>query len=71
MSNTIIQKSELGTRHSELIVLDIAGRVVCEFENSGVRESEIIVDVGQLPPGLYLVKLQTEDGVGVRKIIKQ
>jgi photosystem II stability/assembly factor-like uncharacterized protein len=57
-------------QNSKLKIVDLYGRVVYEYKNSGVRESEIIVDVSHLPSGLYLVKLQTEDGVGVRKIIK-
>jgi photosystem II stability/assembly factor-like uncharacterized protein len=70
-SSKLQNNSQLPTAYSKLEILGISGRKVWEYENSGVRESEMFVDVSHLPAGLYLVKLQTEAGVGVRKIIKQ
>jgi len=63
--------SALGTRHSELEVINLSGNVVYKEENTRSGEAEITVDVSHLPAGLYLVMLQTEDAVGVRKIIKR
>lgn len=69
-SSKLQNNSQLPTANSKLEILDISGRTVCEYESQRIRESEIVIDVGHLPAGMYLVKLQTEDGVGVRKIVK-
>jgi hypothetical protein len=49
----------------------MTGRIMHQEEYRGDGVMEFSADVSHLPTGLYLVKLQTEDGVGVRKIIKQ
>jgi hypothetical protein len=57
------------TQNSKLIIVDILGKTVFEEEMGGAGDGEISVDVSHLTSGLYLVKLQTEEAVGVRKII--
>lgn len=65
------RNSKPKTQHSKLEILDLQGRVVHEKEMGSMGEGEIVVDVSHLPAGLYLVKLQTEDAVGVQKLIKK
>jgi len=72
ITNSKIQNNSTpNTQPSTLEIIDLHGRVVYEKESSGIREYEIVVDVSHLPAGLYLLKMQTEDAVGVRKIIKR
>ena len=40
-----------------------------EKERGRVGVGEMSVDISQLPAALYLVKLKTEDAVGVQKIV--
>ena len=53
-----------------LEVLDLSGRAVVNTIEGWAEEHSILLDISQLPAGMYLVKLQTEDRVGVQKIIK-
>jgi len=59
------------TQPSTLELIDLHGRVVYEDETGRMGEEEVSVDVSHLKSGLYLLKLQTEDAIGVRKIIIQ
>lgn len=65
-----LRYSLLDTRYSILEIIDYLGKVVLKQEIGREGEEELCVDVSHLPAGLYIVKLQTEDAVGVRKIIK-
>jgi hypothetical protein len=61
--------SKLQNSKTKIEIIDLFGKVAYEEEIVSRGEAEISVDVGHLPAGLYLVKLQTEEAVGVRKII--
>ena len=72
ITNSKIQNNlKFKTQNSKLEILDLHGKVAYEEEIGRRGEEEISVDVSHLPAGLYLVKLQTGDAVGVRKIIIQ
>ena len=64
-----LRNLKLETRDLQLEIIDITGKVMYEEKMGRRGDGEISVDVSHLPAGLYLVKLQTEDAFGVRKII--
>jgi hypothetical protein len=49
-------------------VIDITGRVVKTLK---FIDKETTIDLSAMPAGVYLIKLQTEDAVGVQKFIKK
>jgi hypothetical protein len=49
-------------------VIDITGRVTKSLE---LRDQETTIDLIELPAGVYFIKLQSEDALGVQKIIVQ
>ncbi len=59
---------KLETRDLKLEIIDIKGRLMKSMELNG---HENTIDVSDLPAGVYFVKLQVEEAVGVRKIIIQ
>lgn len=61
-----IRNLKLETRDLKLEIFDNMSRLV---KSMGFSGHENTIDISDLPAGLYLVKLQTEDAVGVRKII--
>jgi len=67
----IQNNSTLNTQHSTLQIIDLCGKVVYEDGITNCEDGKTSVDVSHLPAGLYLVKLQTDEAVGVRKIIIQ
>ena len=52
---------------ARIIIIDLHGRVVLDMEN--VLEKTI--DTGNLPEGLYTMKVITNDGVSVHKFVKE
>jgi hypothetical protein len=63
-TNSKIQNSKF-----KIEIIDLFGKIVFEEEMGCWENGTISVDLSHLPAGLYLVKLQTEEAVGVRKII--
>jgi photosystem II stability/assembly factor-like uncharacterized protein len=61
-----VRISDIGYQISDIITL--AGNTVKSIKLQGQRN---IIDVSDLPAGIYLIKLQTEDAVGVQKFIIQ
>ena len=55
-------------------IYDIAGREVERMENGELRmekgEHSVKFDVSGLEKGVYFVKVETDNGVGVAKLIK-
>ncbi len=66
-----IRLSAPGTRNSKLEIIGVSGKVVYKKDCGSDGLQEFRVDVSHLPAGLYLVKLQTEEALGIRKIIIQ
>jgi hypothetical protein len=50
-----------------LRLLNSAGIVI--FENNYYSENEVIIDVNELASGLYFVNIETDEGVGVKKLL--
>ena len=40
-------------------------------ENFSFGKHSVTFDVNELPRGIYLLMLQTEDGVSIRRLVKQ
>lgn len=47
-------------------IMDVAGKMIKEF-----TQNITIINVANLPKGLYLVQIQTEKGIGVKRFIKE
>jgi hypothetical protein len=56
------------TRKAKSEIIDISGCVVKSMELQG---QENTIEISDLPAGVYFIKLQTEDAVGVQKFIKK
>jgi hypothetical protein len=67
----VIQRLAPATLYSKLSIMDLSGQLVYAESGGRMGNKEVSVDISHLPPGLYLVKLQTDKGVGVQKIMKQ
>ena len=57
-------------------LFDIAGCQISivgksEIGQSEIRKSEIAINMAHLPAGIYFLRIQTENGVVVRKVVKQ
>jgi hypothetical protein len=52
----------------EVAVIDIIGKEIKRIE---INSSDYILDVSDLPKGVYLIKLTSDDGIIAKKIIKQ
>ncbi len=59
---------KLETRDLKLEIIDIKGRLMKSMELNG---HENTIEVSDFQAGVYFVKLQVEEAVGVRKIIIQ
>jgi hypothetical protein len=61
--------SEMGIIH-KVAVLNINGQSVYE-QKIGEEKSEIELNVSQLPKGIYILKVDTENGQEVKKFVKE
>ncbi len=63
------QKSEL--RNLKFEILDICGNVLktISFDNRSPGEQELVIDVSDLPAGMYFVRMEAEGKLGMRKLI--
>ena len=55
-------------------IFDVMGRTVganLAVAPDGTHQSQIAMDISHLPTGIYFLRIQTETGVVVRKVIKQ
>jgi len=50
-----------------LRLLNSAGIVI--FENNYYSENEVIIDINELASGLYFVNIETDEGVGFKKLL--
>lgn len=63
-----LQYSILDTPYSIIEIVDYSGKVVLKQEVGNRDDVKKNVYVGHLPAGIYIVKLHTQDAVGVRKL---
>lgn len=55
-----------------LQLLDLNGKIIWTHRDHAPKGAHSErVDTGQLIPGIYLLRIQTEDGVGVRRFVRQ
>ena len=55
--------------NTKTIVFDMAGSKIKEMTSRGSNEKAI--DVSELPPGIYIIQIQTEKGVETKKLVVQ
>lgn len=59
----------------EVSILDLNGRTVANHQfvisNPGIQNSEFTIDLSDLPAGLYLLRIVTDNGVTMQKILKE
>ncbi len=67
-SNTLFIEIENGNENAELSMYDVHGRLVLQ---QVLQSSATQVDISRLSSGLYIIKLLTVEGVGVKKFIKE
>lgn len=58
----------VSTDNTRLLILTLTGQLVMELEFTG---SQIRIDIGSLPPGVFIVRLQNKESVAVSKLIKE
>ncbi len=63
------QKSEL--RNQKIEILDISGKVLktISIDKRSPGEQELVIDVSNLPAGIYLIRMEAEGKLGMRKLI--
>ena len=54
----------------DMRLFDIMGRQISIVGQSQIGQSQIVINVAHLPPGIYFLRIQTENGVVVRKVVK-
>jgi len=55
----------------DIRLFDIMGRQISVVGQSEIGQSEIIMNIADLPTGIYFIRIQTENGVVTRKVVKQ
>ncbi|HOP13609.1 MAG TPA: T9SS type A sorting domain-containing protein, partial [Lentimicrobium sp.] len=58
----------VSTDIARLLILTLTGQLVMELKFTG---SQIRIDIGGLPPGVFIVRLQNEKSVAVTKLIRK
>ena len=66
-----VESGEL--RVETIVVFDMLGRKVMTVTESQIanRKSQITFDISNVPAGVYFVRIQTENGVVTRKVVKE
>lgn len=63
-----VELSEYSSENSELSLIDFSGKTIYRSNFSGDRTT---IDMTNYPPGVYFVKIQTENKIFTEKIIRQ
>jgi hypothetical protein len=63
-------KSEKALSQAALQLVDVYGNIRYSQELAGIKRLDVIIDGGQLAPGLYFLKIRSGSHSEVRKIIK-
>jgi len=57
---------------TDVKIFDVMGRMQCfDFAQQPKAENTIVINVSNLPNGIYFVKITTEKGIVTKKVIKQ
>jgi len=56
---------------SDIRLFDVMGRQISIVGQSEIGQSETTINIAHLPTGVYFLKIQTENGVVVRKVVKK
>jgi hypothetical protein len=67
-SNTLNVETENDLENAELSMYDVHGRLVLQ---QAMPAPAVRLDISRLSPGLYIIKLLTGQGVGVKKFVKE
>ena len=62
-------KSELPVKKIEL--LDLTGRTVETWHAASLQNSATTINLSALPQGVYMLKIYTDSGVAVKKVVKE
>jgi len=54
----------------DIRLFDIIGHQISIVGQSEIGQSKIAINLAHLPAGIYLIRIQTENGVVVRKVVK-
>ena len=70
-SNSIVRFNSASTSPTKISVLDFTGRELSQFENgnSGFGLNGIRLPEMSLPPGIYFIRVESENAMGMEKII--
>jgi len=55
----------------QYIMTDVSGHVVYTNQDTGVEIEKHIIDVSNLPAGVYFVSVQTAEGISTKRVIRQ
>jgi hypothetical protein len=55
------------TQKSEIEILNIQGQLIKSITSNG----KTTIDISELAPGMYFVKVKTENGIAVKKFVKE
>jgi len=56
---------------SDIRLFDVMGRQISIVGQSEIGKSEIVINIAHLPVGIYFIRIQTENGVITRKVVKE
>lgn len=65
-----VSSKSITAENTALSILDITGRTLLS-EKANLSESQLTIDVSSLSPGIYFIKFQTDEGLLVRKFVKE
>ncbi len=69
VDNIIIRVPEIATSDSYRIeILNISGQIIKTIYNNG---KETTIDLKNLPSGVYIIKAKTDEGIAIKKFIKE
>ena len=66
-ANTYITVESFNKLDKTCTVLDISGRIIKQFSNNSLQ---LTIDISDLEKGIYFVKLQSKEGIAIKKFIK-
>ncbi|MCL2511511.1 MAG: T9SS type A sorting domain-containing protein, partial [Bacteroidales bacterium] len=65
------QISDIRFLISDIRLFDVMGRQISIVGKSEIGQSEIAISIAHLPNGIYFIRIQTDEEVVVRKVVKE